>query len=188
MNIKNIIKTVTDFLNTDKGSLNDFGTGTKMYLIESVEKFLFRNREKVYGNISEDIRFDEFSKIAQKKWNVLLKNVFTKKVMKNEDVNVKQMIVSDVFNYFHKDIIKEIRRNAYDISKGILTMKRLNEFKNNMDLFYEFLTMKERKGIKLIRNVDKYDKDFVFGELECVINRLIDEKNRGVRYCKNYYA
>ena len=83
MNIKNIIKTVTDFLNlttnTDEETLNN---GTKMYLIESVEKFLFRNREKVYGNISEDIRYDEFCKIAKKKWNVLLKNVFTKKVMK----------------------------------------------------------------------------------------------------------
>lgn len=189
MNIKNIIKTVTDFLNlttnTDKEALNN---GTKRYLIESVERFLFRNREKVYGNISEDIRYDEFCKIAKKKWNVLLKNVFTKKVMKNEDVNVHQMIVSDIFNHFHKDIIREIRCHSYDIGKGILTSKRLNEFSKNVDLFYEFLTMKERKGIKLIYNVDKYGKDFINGELKSVVNRLIDEKNRRMRYYKNYYV
>ena len=189
MNIKNIIKTVTDFLNlttnTDEEALNN---GTKRYLIESVERFLFRNREYVYNDISDDIRYDEFSKIAQKKWNVLLKNVFTKKVMKNEDVNVHQMIVSDIFNQFHKDIIREIRCHSYDIGKGILTSKRLNEFSKNVDLFYEFLTMKERKGIKLILRIDKYGKDFIMGELKSVVNRLIDEKNRRMRYCKNYYV
>ena len=190
MNIKHIIKKVMEILSNgnvpNEESIKVFGSNTKMFLIKSVENYLYRNREKVYGNMSDDIRYEEFKKIAKKKWDILLSAIFSKKVLNNEDINVNQIIVSEIFDFYYKDIIKEIRHNAYDISKGILTTKRLNEFNKNIDCFYEFLTMKERKGIKLIFNVDKYGKDFIMTELRSLLKRLIEEKEKGVRYYKNY--
>lgn len=190
MNIKHIIRKVIGILRignvSNEGSLKEFGSNTKMFLIKSVENYMCHNRMKVYGNMSNDIRYEEFKKIAKKKWSILLSAIFSKKVLNNEDINVNQIIVSEIFNFYYKDIIKEIRHNAYDISKGILTAKRLDEFNKNIDGFYEFLTMKERKGIKLIYNVDKYGKNFIMTELKSLLKRLIEEKEKGVRYCKNY--
>ena len=77
----------------------------KKRLIEWIQVFMNMHRGIAYQDIGNDILFNDFLKIAEKNWKEMLNNVFSSNVMNDNDINIKQQITSDIFNYYYKSLM-----------------------------------------------------------------------------------
>jgi hypothetical protein len=96
--------------------------------------------------------------------------------MNDEDIRISQQITSDIFNYYYKELLHDIRSVAYSICKSKFGIADLNLYHNDIDKLYRYLIKNRPKNFKALHNVDRYGKNVIESELEKVVDKLLIEK------------
>lgn len=193
MNIKNIIKTVTDFLNYlvmdnliegvekflfRKKSSHKIDAAAKKRLIEWVQVYMNMNRGNVYSVVNKRVQFNNFSKSAKKMWRNVLSSAFSSGVMNDSEIGIEQMIVSDVFNYYYKGLFHEIRNISYNILDNTFSGEELMNYYRSDDFMgiHSILIDKHCKRFKVLQDVEKYGENIISVELKSVVEKLLRKK------------
>lgn len=185
MNISNIIKTVTDFLNGSvekflfrKKSSHKIDSASKKRLIEWVQVYMNMNRGNVYANVDKRVQFDDFSKASKKMWRNVLGSAFSSEVMRDSEIGIEQQIVSDIFSYYYKGLFHEIRTISYNIIDNTFSGEDLVKYyvKNDFMGIHSILINKHSKRFKVLQDVEKYGENVIVRELKEVVEKLLRKK------------
>ena len=171
-----IKKLINRLFGTDSNKNIGLNDKSKMIIINTVQSFMNMNRDEVYDGISDDLSYEHYTNIAKKNWNNILCNAFSKVVMNDEDISIGQQITSDIFNYYYKELLHDIRSVAYSICKSKFGIADLNFYYNDIGKLYRYLIKNRSKSFKAIHNVDRYGKDIIESELKKVVDKLLTEK------------
>lgn len=154
----------------------EFDGKTKKYLIDWVQVYMNVHRGIVYQNIADEVLFKDFSRIAKKNWENVLKSAFSDKVMNDNEILIEQQINSDIFHYYHKKLFHEIRNISYNIINNISNIPTLMKFANDIDKAYVYLVTKHPKRFKVLHDIEKYGERVIMRELKIVVDKIVEKK------------
>lgn len=154
----------------------EFDSKTKKYLIDWVQVYMNVHRGTVYQNIADEVLYKDFSRIAKKNWENVLKSAFSDKVMNDNEILIEQQINSDIFHYYHKKLFHEIRNISYNIINNISNIPTLMKFANDIDKAYVYLVTKHPKRFKVLHDIEKYGERVIMRELKIVVDKIVEKK------------
>ena len=154
----------------------EFDSKTKKYLIDWVQVYMNVHRGTVYQNIADEVLYKDFSRIAKKNWENVLKSAFSDKVMNDNEILIEQQINSDIFHYYHKKLFHEIRNVSYNIINNISNIPTLVKFANDIDKAYVYLVTKHPKRFKVLHDIEKYGERIIMRELKIVVDKIVEKK------------
>ena len=154
----------------------EFDSKTKKYLIDWIQVYMNVHRGTVYQNIADEVLFKDFSRIAKKNWENVLKSAFSDKVMNDNEILIEQQITSDIFHYYHKKLFHEIRNVSYNIINNISNIPTLVKFANDIDKAYVYLVTKHPKRFKVLHDIEKYGERIIMRELKIVVDKIVEKK------------
>ena len=159
-----------------KSTQTNLDVVAKKRIIEWIQVFMNMHRGIAYQDIGNDISFNDFLRIAEKNWKEMLNDVFSSKIMNDNDINIKQQITSDIFNYYYKSLFHEIRVISYNIVDSNFNGNELINFYNNVDELYVYLINNHSKRFKVLYNIEKYGKKIIMTELKNIVEKIIKKK------------
>ena len=153
-------------------------SASKKRLIEWVQVYMNMNRGSVYANVDKRTQFDNFSKDSKKMWRNVLSSAFSSSGMRDSEIGIEQMIVSDIFSYYYKGLFHEIRNISYNILDNTFSGEDLVKYyvKNDFMGIYSILINKHCKRFKVLQDAEKYGENVIVRELKDVVEKLLKKK------------
>ena len=171
------IKKLFDKIFRSKSS-HKIDSASKKRLIEWVQVYMNMNRGSVYSVVDKRVQFDNFSKASKKMWRNVLGSAFSSGVMRDSEIGIEQMIVSDIFSYYYKGLFHEIRNISYNILDNTFSAEKLVNYYRSNDFMgiHSILITNHSKRFKVLQDVEKYGENVIVMELKTVVEKLLRKK------------